>query len=49
MEYEYNKEVQLMPERYRDAYQQKLRRARLTGKSSLLGKTMELHGFLCGE
>jgi PAS domain S-box-containing protein len=37
--------VQLMPERYRDAHQQKLRRAELAGKSSLLGKTIELHGL----
>jgi len=41
--------VQLMPERYRDAHQQKLRRVESAGKSSLLGKTIELHGFLCGE
>jgi len=37
--------VQLMPERYRDAHQQKLRRAELAGESSLLGKTIELHGL----
>ncbi len=37
--------VQLMPERYRDAHQQKLRRAESAGKSSLLGKTIELHGL----
>ena len=37
--------VQLMPERYRDAHQQKLRRAELAGESSLVGKTIELHGL----
>lgn len=37
--------VQLMPERYRDAHQQKLRRAVSAGESSLLGKTIELHGL----
>ena len=41
--------AQLMPERYRDAHQQKLRRVESAGKSSLLGKTIKLHGFLCGE
>ena len=49
MEHEYNKITQLMPERYRDAHRQKLSRAELAGKSSLLGKTIELRGFLCGE
>ncbi|MDZ4345965.1 MAG: ATP-binding protein, partial [Candidatus Binatia bacterium] len=37
--------VQLMPERYRDAHQQGLKRAELAGKPSLLEKTIELHGL----
>ncbi len=41
--------VQLMPERYRDAHQQEIKRANIAGVSSFLGKTIELHGFLCGE
>jgi len=35
----------LMPERHRDAHQRGLERFRLTGKSQVIGKTVELHGM----
>lgn len=35
----------LLPGRYRDAHQRGLERARSTGKSDIIGKTLELHGL----
>ena len=35
----------LLPGRYRDAHQKGLERVRSTGKSDIIGKTLELHGL----